>query len=83
MSWKLRMYTGIGQYLREEKGLDVLEVIDIDEDASAYSGFGGCETCGPDYDVDFEVKITYKDRFGKTQVYRYDGTFVDFINGIA
>ena len=82
MTWKDRMYAGIGQYLREKKGLDVVEVLYIDEDVSVYS-YGGCDTCGPEYNKDFNLSIYYTDSKGKSGSFYYDGTFISFIDEIT
>jgi len=81
MSWKERMYAGIGEYLRS-LGVDAIEVTSFDEEVDVYS-WGGCETCGPEYNKDFSLYIYYRDSNGKKGTYTYGGTFTDFINNVA
>lgn len=81
MSWKDRMNAGIGEYLRSQ-GLDCITVKDFEEDVSVYDR-GGCDTCGHDYDKDFNVTIRYTDSRGAEKYYYYDGSFVDFLAGIS
>lgn len=52
------------------RGYDVKEVHSWDE--YAYSG-GGCDTCGPDTEI--EVTIYFTNTDGVRQSYRHDGNF--------
>lgn len=81
MSWKERMYAGIGEYLRST-GLDVITVNSLEEDVTVVDR-GGCATCGPDYDKEFGVFIGYTNSNKKDKTYYYDGSFVDFLNSIT
>lgn len=81
MTWKDRMYAGIGEYLRS-KDMDAIKVMYLDEDVSVRGPYG-CDTCGPEYDTEFNVTISYINSAGKTEHYYYDGSFVDFLNNIT
>lgn len=82
MSWKNRMYAGIGEELRS-LGLDVITVTDLEEAIAYVVDRGGCDTCGHDYDVNFSLNIYYIDSHNNKMTYNYDGTFTDFIGGIT
>lgn len=82
MTWKDRMYAGIGEYLRSI-GFDVVQVDDIEECVESVLDRGGCDTCGHNYNVEFILTIDYVNSKGKINTYYYDGTFVNFINSIT
>lgn len=81
-NWKSEMYERIAEYLREEKALDIVEVTSIDEDVSVRGPYG-CDTCGPEYDTEFELYVYYIDSAGKRQSTYYDGGFFSLINAIT
>jgi hypothetical protein len=81
MSWKDRMNAGIGEYLRS-LGVDAIEVTGYHEEVDVYS-YGGCDTCGPDYDKEFELSIYYKDSKGESKTYTWGDTFTAFLNNIT
>lgn len=54
-----------------------IEVSSWEEEFDVYS-FGGCETCGPEYEKEYTVSIYY--RWENTpRVYTYTGSFTDLI----
>lgn len=75
------MKSGIGEYLRST-GLDCVNVLRFNENVYV-SDQGGCPTCGPFYDTEFSLDITYENSQKLQKVYHYDGNFVQFINSIT
>lgn len=75
MSWKDRMYAGVGEHLRSI-GVDAVTVEDFEERVDCVIDQGGC-------DVDFALDITYLDSKNKRKVYGYDGSFTDFVRGVT
>jgi hypothetical protein len=75
MSWKDRMYAGIGEYLRST-GLDCVRVDSIEEELVAYQG------AFDDVEKDFAVWINYEDHERHLRLHRYDGSFFEFLESI-
>lgn len=67
MSWKLRIYAGVGQWLRF-RGVDAKQVIDINEEATS---------------VGIRTRIIFLDRNLTKDHHDFAGPLSDIINGIA
>lgn len=65
MSWKLRTYAGVGQWLRA-RGVDAKQVIGIDEEATS---------------VGIRTRITFLDRNSTKDHADFAGSLSDIVNG--
>ena len=76
MTWKERMYSGLGEYLRS-MGFDAIEVTDF-EDRTEYGGY--CDTCAYETTV---CDLTYRDSKGKVNTWTYYDSFAELVKSIT
>jgi len=65
MSWKLRTYAGVGQWLRA-RGVDAKQVINVDEEATG---------------VGIRTRITFINRNSDRDRMDFAGSLSDIVNG--
>lgn len=73
MSWQDEMHAAIADYL----GIDG-KIISMSDSTVAY---GGCETCGPEYET--ELDIVWEDADGTRQYRSWSGGLADMIRNIT
>jgi len=64
-------------YLKRNGVKEVREVTDFDD--SQYVRRGGCDTCGPDYDVEETIHIDYINFDGEYKRYSEEISFSHFL----
>jgi len=76
MTWKERMYAGLGEFLRS-MDIDAIEVTNF-EDRTEYGGY--CDTCAYETTV---CDLTYRDSKGKVGTWTYYGSFAELVQSIS
>jgi len=77
MTIKDTIKKALARYVQRKEGITDVEVTGWEEEFDVYS-YGGCETCGPEYDKEYSVTIAYIWE-GKARVTTHTGTFTELI----
>lgn len=82
MTIEEKIKEAMARYIERIKQISGITVTGWDEEFNTYS-YGGCDTCGPEFDTEYRVDIWYKtvgDLYkGTSQRYTYGGKFTDLI----
>ncbi len=77
MSIEEAISSAMGRMIERKDGITDVQVTSWEEEFDVYS-FGGCETCGPEYETEYSVWIYYTWE-GSSRSYIYKGKFTDLI----
>jgi hypothetical protein len=69
----------MSRMLERTLSIESVEVISWEEEFNVYS-FGGCSTCGPEFEKEYSVEIWYRDSGTKSdKYYHFAGKFTELI----
>lgn len=77
MSIEESIKNAMAVFIERTQDISEVEVTSWDEEFDAYD-FGGCETCGPDFEKEYTVTIYYTWN-GTSRAYTYNGPFTGLI----
>lgn len=66
----------LARMIERREGIKDVVVTGWEEEFDTYS-YGGCETCGPDYETEYGVTVWYVTPPGKESVFSYSGKFTE------